>query len=58
MVTKSDEAFALLLFDSYIEKWKKLTITDASDEQGQQKQGRQRGKYTKKRTLQVWRVVP
>jgi hypothetical protein len=58
LVTKSDEAFALLLFDNYIEKWKKSIATNASDE-GQQKQGRQRGKYTgKKRTLQVWRVEP
>ncbi len=36
-VTKSDEAIALLLFDNYIEKWKKWTTADASDE-GQQKQ--------------------
>jgi hypothetical protein len=47
LVTKSDEAFALLLFDNYIEKWKKSIATNASDE-GQQKQGRQRGKYTGK----------
>ena len=48
LVTKSDEAFALLLFDNYIEKWKKLTTMDVSDE-GQEKQGRQRGKYTGKK---------
>ncbi len=32
LVTKSHEAFALLLFDNYIEKWKKLTTMDVSDE--------------------------
>jgi hypothetical protein len=47
LVTKSDEAFALLLFDNYIKKWKKLTTMHVSDE-GQEKLGRQRGKYTKK----------
>jgi hypothetical protein len=52
LVTRSDEAFALLLFDNYIKKWKKLTTMDASDEV------QQRGKYTKKRTLQLWRVEP
>ncbi len=58
LVTKSNEAFALLLFENYIEKWKKLTTMDVSDE-GQEKLGRQRVKYTeKKRTLQVWRVEP
>jgi hypothetical protein len=48
LVTKSDEAFALLLFDNYTKKWKKLTTMDVSDE-GQEKLGRQRGKYTGKK---------
>jgi hypothetical protein len=58
LATKSDEAFALLLFNNYIDKWKKLTTMDVSVE-GQEKLGQQRKKYTeKKRTLQVWRVEP
>jgi hypothetical protein len=57
LVTKSDEAFALLLFDNYIEKWKNLTTTDASDE-GQKIGTTERKVHWKKRTVQVWRVDP
>jgi hypothetical protein len=46
LVTKSDEAFALLLFDNYIEKWK----TPKGASEGENKQTRQRGKYTGKKS--------
>ena len=57
VVTKSDEAFALLLFDNYIEKWTNpIATTDqndaagADDQQGRRKQPRQRGRYTAKKS--------
>ena len=49
VVTKSDEAFALLLFENYIEKWKAPPENPDDRElnaQGKRKQPRQRGKYT------------
>ena len=53
VVTKSDEAFALLMFDNYIDKWTNpIAATDqdgasvVADKQGKRKQPRQRGKYT------------
>ncbi len=61
VVTKSDEAFALLLFENYIDKWKlqkAVTVDDANatnagtDEREvtKHKQPRQRGKYTGKKS--------
>ena len=54
IVTKSDEAFALLMFENYIDKWKSLPpvddeAEDSDSEQGQRKKKakpRQRGAYT------------
>jgi hypothetical protein len=49
VVTKSDEAFALLLFENYIDKWKAPPENPNDRElnaQGKRKQPRQRGKYT------------
>jgi hypothetical protein len=55
IVTRSDEAFALLMFDNYIDKWTNpIAVTDqdaaGTNEQGKRKQPRQRGKYTAKKS--------
>jgi hypothetical protein len=63
MVTKSDEAFALLIFENYIDKWASPTPGGAEDDdcnpgirepeeptQGKKKQPRLRGKYTRKKS--------
>ncbi|KAI2498521.1 hypothetical protein MHU86_15981 [Fragilaria crotonensis] len=55
IVTKSDEAFALLMFENYIDKWKSMPpvadeAEDSDSEQGQRKKKakpRQRGAYTR-----------
>jgi len=46
LVTRSDEAFALLIFENYIDKWKSAMIPVNED----QKQNRQRGKFTAKKS--------
>ncbi|MGL6009651.1 MAG: hypothetical protein ACRC1D_09370 [Culicoidibacterales bacterium] len=49
VVTKSDEAFALLMFENYIDKWKSPPGNDddrETNERGRKKQPRVRGKYT------------
>ena len=57
LVTKSDEAFALLLFENYIDKWttKAVTMpapeTDCAEQAGgSNKKSKQRGKFTGKKS--------
>ena len=58
LVTKSDEAFGLLLFENYIEKWKKtmpvatMQLADDGTELADQrsKRSKLRGKYTGKKS--------
>jgi hypothetical protein len=58
MVTKNDEAFALLCYDDNIVKWKKLESTPKGASEEENKQTRQRGKVhlEEKRTLYVRRL--
>jgi hypothetical protein len=57
LVTKSDEAFALLLFENYIDKWKTTTVaapaTPGTERAGQgeaNKKSKLRGKFTGKKS--------
>ena len=57
MVTRSDEAFALLLFENYIDKWKTKTVatpapeTDGAEQAGESnKRSKLRGKFTGKKS--------
>jgi hypothetical protein len=63
MVTKSDEAFALLIFENYIDKWATSTPDGSEHDEripgggepevsvhGKRKQPRLRGKYTHKKS--------
>ena len=57
LVTRSDEAFALLLFENYIDKWKTKTVatpapeTDGAEQAGESnKRSKLRGKFTGKKS--------